>query len=89
MANKKISELNVNLTPTYADLLPIVNQNETKQISLNNIANAINLGFIVRPRPINQNVTLPEDSDILYFGPLQVGLNYNITIPITTNLTIQ
>ena len=89
MANKKITELNINTNPQYSDLIPIVNQNETKKISLNNLANAINLGFIVRPRPITQDVVLPENSDVLYFGPLQININNSLTIPITTTLTIQ
>lgn len=89
MGNKKITELDFNTNPQYSDLVPIVNQNETKKISLNNLSNAINLGFIVRPRPISQDVVLPENSDVLYFGPLQMNINNTLTIPITTTLTIQ
>ena len=94
MPNKKISQLNVNTNPTFLDALPIVNNNETKQISLSGLTNFVNsyslsnLGFIIRPRPINQNVLLPENSDILYFGPLQMGTGCTITITITTTLTI-
>ncbi len=95
MANKKISELTVLTTPVSTDPLAIVNNGETKQISIGNISvfvnsnNLANLGFIIRPRPIEQNVTLPEDSDVLYFGPLMMGVGYNLTIPNTTTLTIQ
>lgn len=94
MPNKKISQLNVNTNPTFADALPIVNGGETKQISLSGLTNFVNsyslsnLGFIIRPRPISQNVLLPEDSDILYIGPLQIGVGYSVSIPITTTLTI-
>lgn len=94
MPNKKISQLAVNTNPTFQDALPIVNNNETKQISLSGLTNYINsyslsnLGFIIRPRPIIQNVLLTENSDILYFGPLQIGSGYQVTIPITTTLTI-
>ena len=95
MPNKKISQLNVNTNPTFSDALAIVNAGETKQISLSATTNYINsyslsnLGFIIRPRPIELNVLLPENSDVLYFGPIQIGIGYNLTIPITTTLTIQ
>ena len=95
MPNKKISQLNVNTTPTFTDALPIVNGGETKQISLSGVTNFVNsyslsnLGFVIRPRPIQQNVLLPDNSDVLYFGPLQIGIGYTITVPITTTLTIQ
>lgn len=94
MPNKKISELNVNTNPTFTDVLPIVNGGETKQISLSGLTNFVNsyslsnLGFIIRPRPISQNVLLSENSDILYIGPLQIGVGYSVSIPITTTLTI-
>ena len=95
MPNKKISQLTVNSNPTFTDALPIVNENETKQISLSGVTSFVNsyslsnLGFIIRPRPIEQNILLPENSDVLYFGPLQMGAGYTISIPITTTLTIQ
>ena len=94
MPNKKISQLNVNTNPTFTDALPIVNSGETKQISLSGLTSYVNsyslsnLGFIIRPRPIEQNVLLPENSDVLYFGPLTIGVGYTISIPITTTLTI-
>lgn len=89
MPNKKISELNVNTKPTSLDVLPIVNAGETKQITLNNLSNAMNLGFIVRPRPIEIDVVLPENSDILYFGPIHMGVGYVLSVPLSTTLTIQ
>ena len=93
MPNKKISQLNVNTTPSFIDVLPIVSSGETKQISLSGITDFVNsyslsnLGFIIKPKPIKQDVILPEDSDVLYFGPLNMGDN-NLTIPLTTTLTI-
>jgi hypothetical protein len=95
MPNKKISQLNVNTNPIFTDVLPIVNGGETKKIALSGLTNYVNsyslsnLGFVIRPRPIQQNVLLPDNSDILYFGPLQIGIGYTITVPITTTLTIQ
>lgn len=95
MPNKKISQLNVITNPIFTDVLPIVNSGETKQISLSGVTNFVNsyslsnLGFIIRPRPINQNVSLPENSDILYFSPLQMGSGYTITIPIGSTLEIR
>ncbi len=92
MPNKKISQLNINTNPTFTDALPIVNGGETKQISLSGVTNFVNsyslsnLGFVIRPRPIQQNVLLPEDSDVLYFGPLQMGDGYTITIPVGSTL---
>lgn len=95
MPNKKISQLNVNTNPTPSDAFAIVNSGETKQISLSAVTEYVNsqslanLGFIIRPRPINQNVILPENSDVLYFGPLEIGTGYTITVPISTTLTIE
>ena len=95
MANKKISELPILTTPVSNDPLAIVNNGTTKQISIGNLSIFVNansnanLGFIIRPRPIEQNVLLPENSDVLYFGPLTMGIGYTLTIPTTTTLTIQ
>ena len=93
MPNKKISQLNYNTAPTLGDVIPIVNSGETKQISVSDLGSLINsydladLGFIIRPRPINQDVLLPENTDVLYFGPLNMGSGI-LTVPITTTLTI-
>ena len=126
MANKKISALNVNTNPTLGDVFPVVNNGETKKLSLGDYGDFIkpyitftggtvegatdfkngltadtisattynnlpvtpaDLGFIVRPRPINRDVLLPEDSDVLYFGPLIMGTG-TLTIPLTSTLTI-
>lgn len=93
MPNKKITQLKYNTSPTLEDVMPIVNSGETKQISVRDLADIINpydiadLGFIIRPRPINRDVLLPENSDILYFGPLNMGSG-TLTVPITTTLTI-
>jgi hypothetical protein len=37
MANKKITQLNVNTNPTVDDVFPIVNSGETKQLSLSGL----------------------------------------------------
>lgn len=93
MPNKKISQLSYNTNPTLEDLMPIVNSGETKQISVRGLADIINpyditdLGFIIRPRPINRDVLLPENSDVLYFDILHLGTG-TLTIPNTTTLTI-
>jgi len=47
MPNKKISQLNYNTHPTTADLLPIVNSGETKQISLSGLSSIINSSITV------------------------------------------
>jgi len=94
MANKKISELNYNSNPTPNDALPIVNSGETKQIHLSGLTDYVNskslsnLGFIIKPRPIDEDITLPVESDVLYFSPLNMGIGYTLTIPLTTTLTI-
>jgi len=93
MPNKKISQLNYNTNPTPEDLIPIVNSGETKQISVNDLGGLINsydladLGFIIRPKPINKDVLLLENTDVLYFGPLNMGSGV-LTVPTTTTLTI-
>ena len=132
MPNKKITSLNINTNPTLGDVFPIVNNGETKQLSLSGLtefiapmismpftggtvsgetnftagltANTISattyynlpptppsladLGFIVRPRPITQDVTLPEETDVVYIGQINIGSGYTITVPNTTTLTI-
>ena len=93
MPNKKISQLNYNTNPTLDDIMPIVNSGETKQISVRDLADVINpydiadLGFIIRPNSIDRDVLLPEKSDVLYFGPLNMGSGV-LTVPTTTTLTI-
>lgn len=91
MSNKKISQLSYNTNPTLEDLMPIVNSGETKQISVSGLAGIINpyddLGFIIRPRSINRDVLLPENSDVLYFDILHLGTG-TLTIPNSTTLTI-
>jgi hypothetical protein len=93
MPNKKISQLNINTSPTPLDALPIDNNGETKQIFLSGLTeyvnsdNLANLGFIVRPRPINKDVILPDNSDVVYIGTLDMG-NGAITIPNGSTLTI-
>ena len=97
MPNKKISQLNINTNPTPLDVLPIDNNGETKQISLSGLSGYIygsnpntlaSLGFIVRPRPINQDVTLPENSDVVYIGTVDMGSGTTLNIPISSTLTI-
>lgn len=39
--SKKISELTETTTPTASDVLPIVNNNETKKVSIGNVANTV------------------------------------------------
>jgi hypothetical protein len=49
------------------------------------------LGFVVTPKVsavINQNVILPENSNVTYPSPLTIGDGYTITVPSTTTLTI-
>ena len=93
MANKKISQLPYNSNPTLADVMPIVNSGETKQISVNDLAGIMNidgvsnLGFIVRPKAIDKDVLLPENSEVLYFDVLNMGTG-TLTIPVSTTLTI-
>jgi len=95
MSNKKISQLNVNSNPTPSDAFAIVNSGETKQISLSavteyvNFKSLANLGFIIRPRPINQDVTLPENSEVLYFDLLEMGNGSTLSIPNTTIIKIK
>lgn len=49
------------------------------------------LGFDITPNPtkiINQNVVLPDDTNVTYPSPLVFGGGYSITIPTNTTLTI-
>ena len=94
MPDKKISDLPILINPEQSDPLAIVHDDDTYQIALSDLSDFVNdesisnLGFIVRPRPIEQNVLLPENSDVLYFGPLMMGVGETLTIPMTTTLTI-
>jgi len=45
MANKKITQLNVNTNPTSGDVFPIVNSGETKQLSLSGLTDYLNQYF--------------------------------------------
>jgi hypothetical protein len=99
MANKKISALNVNTNPTMADVFPVVNNGVTKKISFSGLTEFIApyietssvlplLGFIITPDSINQDVNLPEESTVRYFGPLTMGVGYSLNVPLTTTLII-
>ena len=99
MANKKITQLNYNTNPTLEDVLPLVNNGETKQITASGFADLISpyiqnvsvlpqLGFIITPDSINQDVELPVESTVRYFGPLTIGIGYTLTVPETTTLII-
>ena len=92
MANKRISQLPYNSSPTLADVLPIVNSGETKQISVGDLSTIMSnsiadLGFIVRPLAIDKDVLLPENSNVLYFDVLNMGTG-TLTVPSSTTLTI-
>lgn len=99
MPNKKITELNYNTNPTLQDVFPVVNSGETKQLSLSGLTELISpyidansdfsqLGFIVTPNTIEQDVNLPEDSTIRYFGPLTMGSGNTINVPTSSTLII-
>lgn len=99
MANKKISALNVNTNPTMGDVFPVVNNGETKKISFSGLTELIApyietssvlpvLGFIITPDSINQDIDLPEESTVRYFGPITMGLTYTLNVPTTTQLII-
>lgn len=99
MANKKITQLNVNLSPTLNDVFPTVNNNETKQLSLSGLTDLIapyietssklpEYGFIVTPDSIDTDINLPEFSTIRYFGPLTMGNGFTLDVPTTSTLII-
>lgn len=99
MANKKITQLNYNTTPTMDDLFPAVNAGETKKLSFSGLTELIapyietssvlpEIGFIITPDSINQDVNLPEESTVRYFGPLTMGVGYTLNVPLTTSLII-
>jgi hypothetical protein len=99
MPNKKITQLSFNTNPTLEDVLPLVNNGETKQITASRFADLISpyiqtvsvlpqLGFIITPDSINQDVELPVESTVRYFGPLTIGNGYVLTVPETTTLII-
>ena len=47
MANKKISQLTINTTPTFTDALPIVNSGQTKQILLSGLTNFVSSYVVI------------------------------------------
>lgn len=74
-------------TPGYL-LTSDINGNATWQVPPLSLTE---LGFTVTPTGplvINQNVVLPENSNVTYPSPLLLGSGYTLTIPIGTTLTI-
>ena len=70
MPNKKISQLNYNTHPTTADLLPIVNSGETKQISVGD------LSYIISP---SITITKSELDSLISSSGLTQSRFYKVT----------
>lgn len=78
MSNKKITSLNPNSTPTGSDVFPIVNNGETKQMSLSGLSQYLNYNLTGNTGVILSGVTY---NDVL--GVLTFDTNKNTQIILT------
>jgi hypothetical protein len=95
-ANKRINQFNTDTNLTGNELILTMDNGVTKNMVLTNVKDYIldgfttlpELGFITTPIEINQDITLPEDSIVYYFGDLIIGSGYTLTIPSGTTLEL-
>lgn len=78
MSNKKITSLNTNTTPSGSDVFPIVNNGETKQMSLNGLSQYLSYNLTGNTGVILSGVTY---NDVL--GVLTFDTNKNTQIILT------
>lgn len=93
---KKINQFNLDSNLTGNELILTMDNGITKNMMLDNVKDFIlnndndltDLGFITSPNTITQDITLPEDSNVYYYGDLSIASGYTLTIPSGTTLTI-
>lgn len=65
----KISELNNVETPVLTDVLPIVNENETKNITLEQIINVTKANITILSKKVVTTLDDVTDENVLYLVP--------------------
>jgi hypothetical protein len=93
---KRINQFNLDSNLTGNELILTMDDGITKNMMLDNVKDFIlnndndltDLGFITSPNTITQDITLPEDSNVYYYGDLSIASGYTLTIPSGTTLTI-
>jgi hypothetical protein len=93
---KRINQFNLDSNLTGNELILTMDNGITKNMMLDNVKDFIlnndnsltDLGFITSPNTITQDITLPEDSNVYYYGDLSIASGYTLTIPSGTTLTI-
>ncbi len=94
--NKRINQFSTDVNLTGEELILIMCSGVTKNMELTNVKDFVlsgestlsNLGFIITPEIINQDVELPDNSTVYYNGPLEIGSGYTLTVPTGTTLVI-
>jgi hypothetical protein len=94
--NKRINQFNTDTNLTGNELILIMDNGITKNMELTNVKDFVlsgestlsNLGFIITPEIINQDVELPDNSTVYYNGPLEIASGYTLTVPTGTTLVI-
>jgi hypothetical protein len=94
--NKRINQFNTDVILTGEELILIMDNGVTKNMELTNVKDFVlsgestlsNLGFIITPEVINQDVELPDNSTVYYNGVLEIGSGYTLTIPSGTTLVV-
>lgn len=90
MANKEIRQFNPLSAATGNELLLFMLSGVTKNMTLDVAkdyifggygGNLSYLGFNIIPNEISQDITLPENSTIYYYGDLNIASGYTLTIP--------
>lgn len=69
MSTVKISELNNVETPVLTDVLPIVNENETKNITLGQIINVAKANITILSKKVVTTLDDVTDENVLYLVP--------------------
>jgi hypothetical protein len=94
--NKRINQFNTDSNLTGNELILMMEDGITKNMVLTTVKDFIlsgesaysNLGFIIAPTEITQDVVLPDDSIVYYYGDLNIASGYTLTIPSGTTLEI-
>ena len=93
-ANKRINQFITDTNLTGSELVLMMDNGVTKNMVLTSVKDFIldgasslpELGFITAPLVINQDITLPDNSIVYYYGDLTIASGYTMTIPSGTTL---
>ena len=94
--NKRINQFNTDEILTGNELILIMSDGVTKNMELTTVKDFVlsgesalsNLGFVINPNVINQDIELPDNSIVYHYGEVEMGSGYTLTIPSGTTLVI-